>query len=430
MDAMNLSVATVPSPKHQEKNSSLILILAGIFSTILGILEIKTILLPFRFIWTHMMIGSSMPVLGLILGIMYFSLGILALTLGIYIKHSIVLARLCLLFLAMHVGILALTYFHGDLHFSSIFLLAVPVVYLAGCATNIKNKKMKETIIAYTFIAPNLIGFSFFVLVPMVFTLVLGFMQWNLADNTFTFVGLSNFTRMSGEHLFAPAIRNTLFFTFISVPLTLACSLGLALLLNQKIRGASFFRSIMFFPHVASLIAMAAVWNQIFHPTWGPVNQFLNLIGIANPPQWTVAPFILPNIILFTAWRNMGYFMIIYLAGLQAIPAELYEAAVVDGANAWRKFIHITLPQLRFVSFLVMVMLTITSFRVFDQVIMITNSESPGTSATMLVVHIFQSAFVNWDLGYASATSIVLLGLVMAVTIPQFIVQNRLSRDM
>ena len=185
----------------------------------------------------------------------------------------------------------------------------------------------------------------------------------------------------------------------------------------------------MFFPHVASLIAMAAVWNQIFHPSWGPVNQFLTFLGIENAPRWTVTPWVIPNIALFTTWRNMGYFMIIYLAGLQGIPQELYEAASIDGAGSLKRFRYITLPQLRFVTFFVSVMLTIMSFRVFDQVIMITNSEQPGTGATMLVVHIFRVAFINWNLGYASAIAFVLLALVLGITIIQFLIQKRYERD-
>ena len=185
----------------------------------------------------------------------------------------------------------------------------------------------------------------------------------------------------------------------------------------------------MFFPYVASLIAMAAVWNQIFHPSWGPVNQFLMFLGMEEPPRWTVTPWIIPNIAFFTAWRNMGYFMIIYLAGLQGIPKELYEAASIDGANSVKRFLHITLPQLRFVTFFVSLILTITSFRVFDRVNMITNSEQPGSGATMMVVHIFRVAFISWDLGYASAVALVLLALVMSITITQFLIQKRHERD-
>jgi multiple sugar transport system permease protein len=230
---------------------------------------------------------------------------------------------------------------------------------------------------------------------------------------------------MRTDHLFLPSLRNTLYFTVISVPLTMVFSLSLALLLNNKIKGRSIFRSIMFFPHVASLIAMAAVWNQIFHPSWGPVNQLINFFGVENAPRWTVTPWVIPNIAFFTTWRNMGYFMIIYLAGLQGIPQELYEAASIDGAGRFKKFIFITLPQLRFVTFFVTVMLTIMSFRVFDQVLMITNTERPGSGSTMMVVHIFRVAFVDWNMGYASAIAVVLLALVLSITIVQFIIQKR-----
>jgi multiple sugar transport system permease protein len=137
----------------------------------------------------------------------------------------------------------------------------------------------------------------------------------------------------------------------------------------------------------------------------------------------------LPTIIFFTAWRNMGYYMIIFLAGLQSIPSELYQAASIDGASPVKKFIYITLPQLRFVTFFVCVMLTIMSFRVFDQVVMLSGSETPGSNVTMLVMLIFRAAFHNWDLGYASAISLVLLGFVLLVTIPQFIIQRRYQKN-
>jgi multiple sugar transport system permease protein len=283
--------------------------------------------------------------------------------------------------------------------------------------------------VSYSFIAPNLVGFSIFTLIPMGFALALGFMQWNLADNSFTFVGLANFAQMGNDRLFIPALRNTIYFTVVSVPLTMIFSLSLALLLNNKIRGRTIFRSIMFFPHVASLIAMAAVWNQIFHPSWGPVNYLLSSMG-ANPPGWMGdTNWALPTIIFFTAWRNMGYYMIIYLAGLQSIPGELYEAASIDGASGVKKFFYITLPQLRFVTFFVCVMLSIMSFRVFDQVVMLSGSETPGSNITMLVLLIFRAAFHNWDLGYASALALVLLCLVLCITRPQFIVQRRYQKN-
>ena len=410
----------------------------GVVCVVLGASELMGLLAAFElpmpnlpwasFILTRGAKASHVIAMGAIFAFVYISLGVL----GLVFSKSQAMARTMTIFAFFaffyHIFFLAASFFYGNLVFFSVFLLVFPVLYLLGAAQNTNDRKIKNSAVAYSFIAPNLIGFSIFTLIPMIFALALGFMQWNLADNSFTFVGLANFARMRTDHLFWPSIRNTFQFTIISVPLTMIFALGLALLLNNKIRGRSIFRSVMFFPHVASLIAMAAVWNQIFHPSWGPVNQFLTFLGMEAPPRWTITPWVIPNIAFFTTWRNMGYFMIIYLAGLQGIPHELYEAASIDGANAIKKFWYITLPQLRFVTFFVSVMLTITSFRVFDQVIMITNNDTPGTGATMLVVHIFRVAFVNWDLGYASAIALVLLAIVMSITITQFVIQRRHER--
>ena len=368
-------------------------------------------------------------VLGIIFALIFVALGAVGLIYANSYKMAKLQTTLCVCALGYHFAYLLIAFFTIGLTFWYIFTLAVPLMYLLGAAQNTSSRKFRNNAVAYSFIAPNLIGFSIFTLVPMGFALALSFMQWNLAGNSFTFVGFDNFLRMRTDHLFWPSVRNTIQFTLMFAPLTLVLSLGLAILLNTKRKGKAIFRSVMFFPHVTSLIAMAAVWNQIFHPSWGPVNQFLEFIGVMDPPRWVVSPWIIPNIAFFTAWRNMGYFMIIYLAGLQGIPKELYEAAAIDGANGWKKFVYITLPQLRFVTFFVTVMLTITSFRVFDQVIMITNSEAPGSGATMMVVHIFRMAFINWDLGYASAVAMVLLALAMSVTIVQFLIQRRHERD-
>ena len=307
--------------------------------------------------------------------------------------------------------------------------IVVPILFFVAVAQNTKNRKLANGAVAYSFILPNLTGFSIFVMLPMLFAFALAFMRWNLADNSFDFVGLGNFQRMQADPLFMPSVRNTIYFTLLSVPLTMVCSLALAILLNNKIKGRAIFRSVMFFPHVASLIAMAAVWNQVFHPNLGPVTQFLLSLGIENPPGWAADNnWVIPTIALFGVWRNMGYFMVIYLAGLQGIPTELYEAAEIDGASKKQKFAYVTLPQLRHVTFFVSVMLTIINFRVFDQVLMITNSTDinmPGSSATMLVVHIYRRAFIDWDLGYASALGLVMFAMVLTVTLVQFLFQRR-----
>ena len=205
------------------------------------------------------------------------------------------------------------------------------------------------------------------------------------------------------------------------MPLTLVCSLGLAMLLNQKVKFRNFFRTVSFFPYVASLVAVAAVWNMIFSPSMGPVNQVLATLGVENLPKWAAGKdTAMLTVILFSVWKNMGYYMVIYLAGLQGTNPELEEAAELDGASKWQIFWNVTLPQLKPTTFFVVIMLTIASFKVYDQMYMITQG-GPGNATMTLVYYIYNVAFVNTPkYGYASAVSMVLFVLVLFVTIIQF----------
>ena len=284
-----------------------------------------------------------------------------------------------------------------------------------------RRRKLQNALIAYSFIAPNFLGFAVFTLGPILFAFVLAFMHWD-GSNAITFAGLDNFWRLFEDKAFIDAFWNTIIYTVVSVPATLACALGLALLLNQKIFGRDFFRTAMFFPYVASLVAVAVVWNMIFNPEMGPVNMILYTLGVDpnNMPGWAAdRHWAMVTVILFGIWKSMGYYMVIYLAGLQGINAELYESADLDGANAWQKFLHVTVPQLGATSFFVTVMLTIQSFKVFDQIYMITQG-GPGTSTLVLVYHIYNEAFISWDLGYSSMIALVLFFLVLGVTVVQF----------
>ena len=205
------------------------------------------------------------------------------------------------------------------------------------------------------------------------------------------------------------------------MPLTLVCSLGLAMLLNQKVKFRNFFSTVSFFPYVASLVAVAAVWNMIFSPSMGPVNQILATLGVENLPKWAAGKdTAMLTVILFSVWKNMGYYMVIYLAGLQGTNPELEEAAELDGASKWQIFWNVTLPQLKPTTFFVIIMLTIASFKVYDQMYMITQG-GPGNATMTLVYYIYNVAFVNTPkYGYASAVSMVLFVLVLFVTIIQF----------
>ena len=272
---------------------------------------------------------------------------------------------------------------------------------------------------AYSFIAPNFIGFSIFTLGPVIFAFVLAFHSWD-GNNPIEFVGLANFIKMSSDTRFWAALKNTIVYTICVVPFTMAAALGLALLLNSRIKGREIFRTIAFFPYVASLVACAAVWNIIFSPGAGLVNIILNSLGVQNLPKWAAdRQWAMFTIVAFSIWKDMGYYMVIYLAGLQGISGDLYEAASLDGANGRQKFFYITWPLLKPTTFFIIIMLTINGFKIYDRVLLITEG-GPGTETLVLVYHIYDTAFGSSQFGYASAIAVVLFVLVLFVTLVQF----------
>ncbi|EOH90743.1 ABC transporter permease [Enterococcus asini ATCC 700915] len=286
--------------------------------------------------------------------------------------------------------------------------------------------RRKNTLTALSFIAPNFIGFFLFTLIPVIFSLILAFMKWD-SFGTPEFVGLKNFSKMLNDDTFWISLKNTFLYTIGVVPLTLICSLGLAILLNKKIRGMKFFRTAFFFPYVTSLVAIAVVWNMLFHPTMGPINQFLKLF-IENPPGWTSSSdWALTAIVIVSVWRGMGYYMILYLAGLQSVPKELYEAASMDGAGKWKQFLNVTVPSLRPTTFFVTIMLVINCFKIFDLVQVMT-AGGPGRATNVLVYQIYNEAFVKFNFGYASAIAMVLFVIVLSITVIQFKWNQRQER--
>ncbi|PFG19069.1 carbohydrate ABC transporter permease [Serinibacter salmoneus] len=287
--------------------------------------------------------------------------------------------------------------------------------------------KVRNAVIGWTFILPNFLGFATLTLVPVLILMYLGFTSWN-AFGQATWIGTENFQRLITDKTFHTALFNTFYYAAVHIPLTLGISLGLALLLNRKLRGMGFFRTVAFFPYITSIVAIAVVWNMLFSPDSGVINQFLMWIGIDNPPGWTTSTdWAMPAVIIVGTWRDMGYYMLLFLAGLQAIPGELYEAARVDGANGLRRFLNVTLPCLRPTTFFVTVMLTINSFKIFDLILVMTDG-GPGTATLVLSQYIYRKGFEEYDFGYASAVAIVLFLICLVVTIVQFMVNKRRER--
>ena len=300
----------------------------------------------------------------------------------------------------------------------------------------------KNTLVAYSFLAPNFIGFAVFTLVPVICAIALSLFEWNGGDiSKLKFVGLDNYATIFAtkkvaekgiEYFFnradlGIALKNTVFYTVVTVPLTIVCALALALLLN-RIRGAVFFRTVFFFPYVSSMVAICVCWSFMLMKD-GPVNQLIMGLGIDFNKAWTAdSTMAIWSIILVSVWRNMGYYMVLYLAALQGIPRELMEAATVDGANKWQQFLHVTLPQLKPTTFFVSVMMVISCFKIYDVVAIMTDG-GPGRSTKMLVTYIYDEAFVKVRYGQASAISMVLLVIVLLVTIIQFSSEKKFSND-
>ncbi len=287
--------------------------------------------------------------------------------------------------------------------------------------------KWRNTLIGWSFILPNFVGFTILTLVPVLILFYMSFTNWNVFGVA-EWTGADNYTRLVQDGSYHKALLNTLYYAVVHIPLTLAAALGLALLLNRKMRGVAFFRTAAFFPYITSIVAIAVVWNMLFSPEFGPINQLLGFFGVQDPPGWTTsADWSMPAVIIVATWREMGYYMLLFLAGLQTIPPELYEAARVDGANAWQRFRNVTIPSLRPTTFLVMVLLTIGSFKIFDLILVMTNG-GPGQSTLVLSQFIYQKGFVENQFGYASASSIVLFAICLAITILQFVVNKRRER--
>lgn len=286
--------------------------------------------------------------------------------------------------------------------------------------TGQQKRIFKRNLVGYSFVLPNFIGYFIFVFLPVIFTFVLCVMKWDGSDAPMKFVGLQNFVKLFHDSGFIISLKNTLVYAVWTVPLTMVAALLIAVLLNSKIKGIILFRTAFFFPYVASLVAVGAVWNMLFQPEFGPINEFLKFIGIQNPPRWCASTdWAMTVIVIVSVWKYMGYYMVVYLAALQGISKDLYEAASIDGATGFNKFRYITIPMLTPTTFFVVIMLTIQCFKVFDLIYVMTGG-GPGRSTNVIVNHIYNAAFVDFKFGYASAGAVVLFLIVLVITMIQF----------
>jgi multiple sugar transport system permease protein/sn-glycerol 3-phosphate transport system permease protein len=271
---------------------------------------------------------------------------------------------------------------------------------------------------AFTFLAPSLIGVVLFLVIPVIFVIILSLTQWNLIT-PLKWVGLSNYANIFRYDGFGHSLLVTGYYVLLNIPVQTVLALGLALLLNNKRPGSAFIRVICVLPFLATPVAMGVVWTWFFDPTTGIINELLAHVGITGPAWLSGSATALPVIAFANIWQYAGYNMLFFLAGLQAVPLALYEAASLDGASKIQQFRRVTLPLLRPSLLFVLVTGVIGSFQVFDTVYVMTDG-GPGNSTEVANLNIYNTAFAGFRIGEASAMSVVLFLLILVVTVVQF----------
>lgn len=289
-----------------------------------------------------------------------------------------------------------------------------------------KNKNYINA--AYFFLAPAISAIFIFFFIPVISAFIISFTDFDiyaLGDfSTVRFIGFSNYIKLFDDPLFYTALKNTFYFVIMAGPLSIAVSLGAALLLNSKlVKYKSIFRLSYFIPVVTTLVAVAIVWRFIYHPRFGIMNYLLSLIGIA-PIDWLGEPSTaMPAIVLMSIWKNFGYNMIIFIAGLQNIPEDLYEAASIEGAGGWQKFNSITLPMLAPTTLFISIITIIGYFQLFAEPYIMTQG-GPLNSTLSIVQFMYQEGFRWWNMGYSASIAFVLFFIIMIGTIIQLKIQK------
>ncbi len=275
----------------------------------------------------------------------------------------------------------------------------------------------REAIVCYIFMLPAILGLLLFTVGPMIVSLYLSFTDYDVLGSA-TWIGLDNYRKLFGEALFWKSLRVSAIYSVVSVPAGLVFALGLAVLLNQKMPGVYVFRSVFYLPTVISGVGVAMLWRWMFNPEFGVINTLLGMIGIQGPGWLTSEKWALPALIITSLW-GVGGTMLIYLAGLQGIPQELYEAAEIDGAGLWKRFRFITLPLISNVTFFNLVLGIIGALQVFTDAFVMTGG-GPNNSTLFLAVYLYNNAFKYLNMGYASALAWIMFMIVLVLTLVVF----------
>jgi len=281
----------------------------------------------------------------------------------------------------------------------------------------------RMTIAGYAFLLPSIAGFLLFSVFPVLGVIVLSFLKWDVLTPA-EFAGLANYEKLFlRDHIFRKAMVNTIYYVVLTVPPLITFGIALALLVNQKLKGIGVFRTIYFMPIVGLLVAEALLWAWLYDADFGLINSMLRSIGSQPVPWLGSTDWAMPAVAVMSVWRSAGYYMVIFLAGIQGIPSELYEAAAIDGANRWHRFIYVTIPMLTPVIFLSIVIAMINTFQVFTSAWVLTKG-GPYYATTTIVMRIYTSAFQDFRMGYASAMALVLFAIIVIMTLAQMRMQR------
>jgi multiple sugar transport system permease protein len=273
----------------------------------------------------------------------------------------------------------------------------------------------QQTLEGYACILPWLLGFLCFVAGPMIAALLISLTDWSLLEPPI-WVGLDNYQRMLKDPLFYTVLFNTMYISFLAVPLHLIVALLIALGLNEKLRGVNIYRTIFYLPSQMPIVASALLWLWVFNPDFGLANALLNVFNLP-PLRWLFDPTLSkPSIVLITMWGGIGTPMIIFLAGLQGVPESLYEAASIDGAGSFARFRHITLPMLSPIIFFNLIIGVIASFQAYFTLVFITTQGGPANTSMIFILYIYYKAFRDFDMGYAATLAWTLFLIVLALT--------------
>lgn len=286
------------------------------------------------------------------------------------------------------------------------------------------KKRVKKASLVLLFILPAVIPLSLFWIWPMVKAIFMSFTDWDYMSSVYNMVGTENYKELFSDSMFYDALKNTFIFTLGTLAPTIAGGLAIAIILKNKIKGTTFYKAVIFSPWITPTVAISIVWSWIFEPRYGFANYVLQLFNMPKSQWLQSSSTAMLSVIIVTVWKWIGWTMVFYLVALEKVPKDLYEAAAIDGAGSWNKFISVTLPLISPTTFFLCIMLTINSLQAYDQIQVLTQGGPSGSTRTLLYLY-YQTAFENFNIGQATAMATVMLVIIGMLSGIQFIASKK-----